>query len=361
MNIRKRCIALIVSLSSFFPISTSAQDTDFYPMLEQSAYYGEKIATFVYEPGMKVHINAPSEDKFNRTKPTKIVFFALPNGNTTLHTIGKRSSEGDDYRFDIQHIGAQTRYLRNKTDDYNLVTIYMEADGRSWANWRRGGRGSGEMLPERTALIKEFVEYILELFGNYNPHIELNSHSGGGNFIFGFIDSVDEIPDYVTKITFIDSDYAWTDEQYGDKLVNWLNKSPDHGLFVACYDDANALLDGKHFVSKKGGTWYRSNMMRKYVKRHATGLNWTKHEDDSIRHYTARDRKVQFFFRKNPEQKIYHTILVEKNGFIHSVLMGTENDENGYKFFGSRVYNEYRQDSVETPHVLTFPPFKGEK
>jgi len=35
-----------------------------------------------------------------------IILYALPNGNTTEHTMGKKKVEGDDWHFDIQHIKA---------------------------------------------------------------------------------------------------------------------------------------------------------------------------------------------------------------------------------------------------------------
>lgn len=36
----------------------------------------------------------------------------------------------------------------------------------------------------------------------------------------------------------------------------------------------------------------------------------------------ANQQRIQFCSRKNPEQKIYHTILVERNGYIQSVFSG---------------------------------------
>mgnify|MGYP001238937432 CR=1 FL=1 len=111
-------------------------------------------------------------------------------------------AEGDDWHYHIQHIGAQTRYIRASDPECNFITVYLEADTKSWGSWRKAE-------PTRDQKIKETVEYILSLFSKYNPHIELNSHSGGGNFIFGFMDAVSEIPDYVKRISFIDSNYNW--------------------------------------------------------------------------------------------------------------------------------------------------------
>jgi len=42
-----------------------------------------------------------------------------------------------------------------------------------------------------------------------------------------------------------------------------------------------------------------------------------KLRDDSLVVFISRNRRVQFFFKTNPERKIYHTVQVELNGFIH--------------------------------------------
>lgn len=305
-----------------------------------SPYFGEQEMTFVYTPGILIHINAPSEVKFNPGKATKLVLYALPNGNSIEWTIGKLPTKGDDWHFHIQHIGAQTRYIRAKNPEYNLVTIYLEANTKSWGNWRKMESG-------RDLKIKEVTEYLLSLFSKYNPHIELNSHSGGGNFIFGFMDANSEIPSFIKKISFIDSNYNWDDKRYGNKLKRWLEFSSGNGLFVACYNDANALYEGKPFVSKKGGTWHRTYLMQRFLKKRLKGVKWNKIENDSIIYYTANHRKIQFYFRKNPERKIYHTILVERNGYIQSIFSGTQYEENGYKFMGKKAYDAYRQKSSE--------------
>lgn len=321
--------------------------------LVSSPYFGEQEISFVHAPDIKIRINAPAESEFDKSKPTKLVLYALPNGNSTDWTIGKLPAKDDDWHYHIQHIGAQTRYIRAKVQAYNLITVYLEATPKSWGSWRKAE-------PNRDQNIKETVEYLLSLFAEYNPHIELNSHSGGGNFLFGFMDANAEIPAYIKKISFIDSNYNWDSERYGEKLKKWLEVSPDNGLFVACYNDANALLDGKPFVSKKGGTWHRTYLMQRYLKKNLKHLSWKKAENDSMIYYTANHRNIQFYSRKNPERKIYHTILVERNGYIQSVLSGTNQEGIGYQFMGKKAYDNYRQDSILLPHIFQLPPRKKE-
>lgn len=54
-------------------------------------------------------------------KPTKLIIYALPNGNTTAQTFGKKLKAGDDWHFDIQHIGAQTTFIRNHDTQTNYI------------------------------------------------------------------------------------------------------------------------------------------------------------------------------------------------------------------------------------------------
>ncbi len=326
------------------------------PGFMTSPYFDEQVMSFIYEPGIKVLVNAPSAKDFDKSKPAMIVLYALPNGNSTDWTAGKLPAQGDDWHFHIQHIAAQTRFMRSRDTGYNLITVYLEAEKKSWGAWRRGDGGN---TSSRDLRIKEFVEYMYEMFAPFNPQVVLNSHSGGGNFIFGFIDACDTIPAYIKRISFLDSDYNWDKKRYGKKLTSWLKADSENSLFVACYNDANALYEGKPFVSLKGSTWYRTHIMSDYVRKHVKRSGWMKIETDSTITHLAKDRKIQFFFRKNPEREIYHTILVERNGYIHSLFAGGSLEEKDYVFMGEHAYDGFRQDSTVLPHPFRFKPRKA--
>ncbi len=60
------------------------------------------------EPGVTATIVAPPRWQFDAARPTLLVLYALPNGNTTAQTIG-RSAARLDWHYDIQHIGADPR------------------------------------------------------------------------------------------------------------------------------------------------------------------------------------------------------------------------------------------------------------
>ena len=47
--------------------------------------------------------------------------------------------------------------------------------------------------------------------------------------------------------------------------------------------------------------------------------------------------------KENPEKKIYHTVQVERNGFIQAILSGTPDEGKGYEYLGGRAYTNWIQ------------------
>ncbi len=62
-------------------------------------------------------------------KPTRLILYATPNGNTIEQTLGCALSPGIDWHFDIQHASAQVRILRPLRPEENLVLACVEARG----------------------------------------------------------------------------------------------------------------------------------------------------------------------------------------------------------------------------------------
>ena len=310
-----------------------------------SPYYDEQVITFKYSSDILIHINAPSADKFDGNKPVGLALYALPNGNTTEQTIGKVLEAGDDWHFDIQHIGAQTRFLRGEVSDYNLVVVYLETTQKSWPSWK--GQHTNH-----AALVKSLVEYLKSTFSAYDPFIILTGHSGGGRFTFSFMDAFSDIPDYVDRICFLDSNYGY-EHSYGDKMIRWLNASPDHYLSVIAYNDSVALYNGQPIVSATGGTWYRSRIMQRYFSNNFT---FTHEENDAFIRHSALNGRIRFELKKNPEKKILHTVQVERNGFIHGLLTGTERENLTYTYYGDRIYTDLIQTGIYVHNGMMIPP-----
>src|SRR5258706_12139998 len=123
------------------------------------------------EPDVRVTIVIP--ESFDRRLPTELILYALPNGNTTEWTIGKARVAGEDWHFDIQHIGAQTRALRATMTDRNIVVAYLETDQKSWPAWRAAHVGNGPQILRIVEEIKKAVPKSKTL------ELCLTGHSGG--------------------------------------------------------------------------------------------------------------------------------------------------------------------------------------
>lgn len=291
--------------------------------------FGEMTNSFAFEPEVKVHINAPLPEKFSTNKPVLLVFYALPNGNTTDQTIGRKIEPGDDWHFNIQHIGAQTRWLRERLSDRTIVVAYLEAAKKSWPAWRRNH--GDERIPGLLAKVKN-------LFAGYRLETVLASHSGGGSLVFGYLNSVTTVPEDVARIAFLDSNYAYSTTNHLTKLVTWLKSSPEHRLCVLAYHDDIALLEGKTFVSAEGGTWGRSHAMLNDLR---GSFDFTSAKRGDLESWVALAGRCQFLLMENPDRKILHTVQVERNGFIHAMLTGTAEEGKGYEYFGERAYEPW--------------------
>lgn len=290
-------------------------------------------------------INAPLTG-FGRDDRVLLVLYALPNGNTIEQTFGKRLREGDDWHYDIQHIGAQTRFIRKIISDRTVVVAYLENSRKSWPAWNAA-------TPDYRDQVRKMVDDITAIFAPWQPELVLNGHSGGGRFIFSFIDAFESIPAEVKRITFLDSNYGYDDALHGPKLVSWLRSGNDRYLCTLAYNDSVVIYNGKPLVSPTGGTWYRSTMMKNHI---ASSFRMKESQRDSLIWFTSRDRRIEFIFKPNPEGKIYHTHQVEYNGFIHSILSGTRHEQKSYRYFGNRVYSDLIADTLVIPiRVLNIP------
>ena len=283
-----------------------------------------RVDSFRIHGDIKVTIDQPVVI----SKPAVICFFALPNGNTTEQTMGKRMEAGDDWHFDIQHIRAQTKFIRGIMKDKDLVVIYLENNYKSWPSWK-------QRHIDFKILIPHFVDSLAGLIKGKRNEIYLNGHSGGGSFIFGYLAGVNEIPNKVKRISFLDSNYGY-DSSYYPKIKNWLSKNRGTALNVFAYNDSVALYNGKPVVSATGGTWYRGHLMLKHLQQ---DFEFNRTSTDSLIIYKNKDNRIQFYFKQNFNRGIYHTQQVELNGFIHSVLCGTRYDSQRYTYYGGRAYS----------------------
>ncbi|MES2773341.1 MAG: hypothetical protein V4722_04105 [Bacteroidota bacterium] len=308
---------MVFIFRSFFLLATG--------FLGVAASAHEKDTTWSFSIGDDVTVTVDMPKMVKKYK-TLLIIYALPNGNTTAQTMGKRVQPGDDWHYDIQHIRAQTKFIRQSLGRQNIVVAYLENKYKSWPQFKK-------IHSDYTSRIPFIIDTLMSVVPSNKKSLYLNGHSGGGSFIFGYLQSLNAIPSFVKRISFLDSDYGY-DSSHLPKLKNWLSHN-DATLSVFAYNDSIALLDGKPFVSATGGTWYRSKLMMKDL---SAFFSFEKVQDDSLIVYKNSKSNIQFFFKTNPDRKIFHTVQVERNGFIHSILCGTKQDSKSYQYYGERAY-----------------------
>ena len=110
---------------------------------------------------------------------------------------------------------------------------------------------------------------------------------------------------------------------------------------MRAYHDSSALLDGKTFVSERGGTWGRSHAMLADLQLEFPFTSRTN--SAGLQSHVGANGRIQLLLKENPDRKILHTVQVDRNGFIHAMLAGTSLENHGYEYFGERAYERWIQ------------------
>jgi len=144
----------------------------------------DSIYSFSMGTDVKITMDVP---QLKKSKKGILVIYALPNGNTTEETMGKKMKEGDDWHFDIQHIRAQTKFVRKQLSDDNIIVAYLENSFKSWPAWKTKHE-------DYITVTQRIVDTLFKLIPLKKKIIYLDSHSGGGRFIFDYLDGVNITP-----------------------------------------------------------------------------------------------------------------------------------------------------------------------
>ena len=330
----KAIVAFAVLLAACAPNRAGSELGDVKP----SGVFDERIRVLALSPGVTATLVAPA--RLDMKERVDLIIYALPNGNSTAQTIGRKLAEGVDWHYDIQHIGAQTRALRMRGYPQAIVA-YVEADSKSWPAWRRT-----QGYEKANARIVEIVDELRGAIGNPpNLSVTLAGHSGGGSFMFGFIEASDPLPSWLERIVFLDANYNF-EKPHGDKLVEWLFRDKRNTLVSLAYDDREIMLDGKKVVSETGGTWRASERMIEYL---ATRFPLSSDELGDFKRY--RSEQVELLLHTNPENKILHTTMIgEMNGYMHAMMVrrpGYENEDGILK--SGRIYGQWVDTDISLP------------
>lgn len=306
MTLRLRALVAMTALSACAPRRHDVVLSGFTP----APRFGEQTRVLTPAPGVTATIVAP--DQLDARKRIDLILYALPNGNTTAQTMGRTLTAGMDWHFDIQHIAAQTRALRTMGMP-QAVVVYLEADTKSWPEWRRS-RG----YEQANARIVTIVDQLRALFGNAdNLVVTLTGHSGGGSFMFGFIEGSDSLPSWMDRIAFLDANYNF-EPKHGDKLAAWLRGDAHRTLVALAYDDREITLDGRKVVSDSGGTWRATDRMLRYFTSLTSGTL------DGFHRYSS--GQIELLRHPNPSNRILHTEMIgEMNGYMHAMLVRRAN------------------------------------
>ena len=276
-------------------------------------------------PGVRAVVQSPF--RLTPGAPVTLVIYGTPNGSSAAQTLGVPAAEAPEPRWALQRIAAQARWLRTHGDLPNLVLAAVECDGLAWPAWRRRHDPEDRRLPA-------VVDALRGRFRGRDVRVMLAGHSGGGSFTFGWMNALAELPPWLSGLAFLDSNYAWDSERHAAKLTAWLASGPDRRLFVAAYHDSIATLDGRPFVSESGGTWGRTAAMLDALRPH---FPLTETEEGPFLAARGLDGRLEILRHRNPERKILHTLLVERNGLVHALLGGTPLSGGAYQFFGPPV------------------------
>jgi hypothetical protein len=287
--------------------------------------------TWTLDSRVRVVMNKP--DALDASKPTQLIVFTCPNGNTAEQTLGARLEPGMNWHFDIQHIAAQVRKLRQVDTSRNIFVAVLEADVQSWPAWRKAkGDANGK-------IIRTIVDEVSRVACDARPaSLVLAGHSGGGSFIFGYLNGAEKIADNVDRIAWLDANYAYDDaDHHGDKLLAWLKGDSKRHLVVFAYDDSQITLNGKPVLKNPMGGTFGSS--RRMIERLSKDVELTKGTRGPFETWRGMNGQIDFLIHLNPEKRILHTVLVERNGLLEAMTLGTPlQDKWGGEFWGPRAY-----------------------
>ena len=334
----------VVSIVLCVCSATSAESAGF----EGGRNFGEQSRWAAMEEGIRLYVNAPGT--MDAAKPTLLVVYATPNGSSIEETLGCAKGNGVGWKFDIQHVAAQVRRFRELDSRRNIVLAVTEAPGKSWPAFRQSRMDANEVIR------RVLDEAAKGLVGGGIKTV-LTGHSGGGSFIFGYVNGAATIPDSVERIVFLDANYAYSDEEkdrHGDKLLAWLSGDEERRLVVIAYDDREIVLDGKKVVGPQGGTFRATQRM---LGRFRKDVEVKEGAAGSFNHFSALDGRAQFFVHPNRENRILHTALVgEMNGLLHGLTLRTNLEGKWGAFGGPRAYEKWVQPLPEKSRIASTRP-----
>jgi hypothetical protein len=289
--------------------------------------------------GVRGLILAPMQLKQNRRC---LVVFATPNGNTLEQTLGCQPSKTLDWRYDIQHVAAQMRWLRNQDASKDYILAVVQSSRLSWPEFRRTTVDANRWIAEWVESMKAEVDA---------DELVLACHSGGGSFLWGWMNAYDELPDHLRRLIFLDANYSFSIEEGHDrKLVQWLSRSKENTLVVIAYDDRKIQLNGKKVVGVDGGTYRATERMLKSL---SSTIDFSDMTEGRFRNRIGLEGRIQLLGHQNPDNKILHTAIVgDMNGVVVGMSLANKKIAPIIRLSEPRLYGEWIQaEPFKDPRV----------
>ncbi|MDZ4688686.1 MAG: hypothetical protein SH850_26735 [Planctomycetaceae bacterium] len=231
-----RCRPIVPALAVLILSAACGLAAEPLPEFRRSAWFNEQVREAWLEGTVRVVMTAAGD--FDPRRPTQLIIYATPNGNSIEQTLGSTQTETTDWHYDIQHVAAQVRRWRTVNIAQNVVLACLEPVGLSWPAWKKS-------QADGPAKIRRLVETLRSWLPG-EPVVTLTGHSGGGSFLFGFIDATEALPDWADRILFLDANYSYDDaSHHGDKLLTWLKADAHRHLTVIAYDDREITLEAR--------------------------------------------------------------------------------------------------------------------
>ncbi|MCW5941408.1 MAG: hypothetical protein KIS66_04205 [Fimbriimonadaceae bacterium] len=280
-------VAVAITASGWVPL---------HPFAERELLVADPV-------GVRAILRTPAN--LDPAKPVPVIVFATPNGNTAEQTLGTAVDPNTDWHFGIQHVAAQARWLREVGGMPNLCLVVAQANSLSWPAWRRATPKAAE---ESRRLFRGWLDAI----PGRRKEVTLTCHSGGGSFLWAYLEGAPAIDREVNRIAWLDANYSFEADAHRNKLLAWLQGSRKRELSVLAYDDRRVTLDGKPIVSETGGTYRATDRMLA-----ALGPGTVKRIEGEWEIVRFHRGQAEFRVHRNPRNEILHTRLVgDMNGLL---------------------------------------------
>ncbi len=284
--------------------------------------------------GCRLYVDSPLPDQRART----LVIYAAPNGNSIEQTLGCQPVDASAWRFDIQHVAAQIRRVRQLRPEVSLSLAVLEAPGRSWPAFL------GQQ-PAASHLVMRLVSYLRSQ--TEAADVVMCGHSGGGAFLLRTI-AAGTVPQWIRRFVFLDASYSWDSSVHASPIRQWLQADPRNSLLSLAYDDRLVELNGRRVVSDHGGTWRATERMQAAF---SDNFPFQEHAEGPFRRLAALNGQIQLLLHTNPQNTILHTALVgDMNGLICSLAADPGLPDTWQKLQQPRDYSHLiSQQPVQVP------------